>query len=71
MTVIDWPALMRRAFLQGFRPAEFWSLSPAEYTFLIGGNGAGEVFSRRRLDELEAAFPDIENEGVHGRDRGL
>lgn len=58
MSRFDWPALMRAGVDLGFRPAEFWALTPAELAFLLGRDGAAAPLSRARLEELAAAFPD-------------
>lgn len=58
MNRFDWPALMRAGADLGFRPVEFWALTPAELTFLLGRDGGEAPLSRGRLEELAAAFPD-------------
>ncbi len=58
MNRFDWVALMRAGTDLGFRPAEFWTLTPAELTFLLGRDGGKAPLSRGRLEELAAAFPD-------------
>jgi uncharacterized phage protein (TIGR02216 family) len=40
----------------GLRPAEFWSLTPAELHLLLGGGSA--PLGRSGLDALMAAYPD-------------
>lgn len=57
--VFDWPALMRVG-LQHLRlqPEQFWALTPAEFTLLLGKPGSAAPLSRTRLNELSGAFPD-------------
>lgn len=59
MTGLDWPSLMRAA-MQGLRlrPAEFWSLTPAELMLMLGQDSGRPVMGRARLSELERAYPD-------------
>lgn len=59
MNGIDWPGLMR-AGMQGLglRPAEFWSLTPAELALMLGVNPASAPMSRARLEVLARAWPD-------------
>lgn len=59
MTGLDWPSLMR-AGMQGLRlrPAEFWSLTPAELMLMLGQDSGRPVMGRARLNELERAYPD-------------
>lgn len=57
----DWPGLMRLGIRAlGLKPAEFWALTPAELTLMLGrdGNGAN-ILDRARLEDLAAAFPDL------------
>lgn len=59
MADLDWPGLMR-AGIAGLRlrPAEFWSLTPAELMLMLGIGQGGRPMARDRLDELIRAFPD-------------
>jgi len=41
----------------GLKPAEFWSLTPAELRLLLGDERQGAM-GRARLDELVRAWPD-------------
>lgn len=54
----DWPALLRLGVTGlGLRPAEFWSLTPAELRLMLGEGGTAPM-SREGLDALARAFPD-------------
>lgn len=66
MSRFDWPALMRAAAAIGVRPREFWALTPAEFALLLGRDGSDAPLSRKRLEELAAAFPDKVSEDGHG-----
>lgn len=61
MTRFDWPGLMR-AGLQGLRlrPEQFWALTPAELMLMLGAGRGPAPLGRARLDELAAAFPDMD-----------
>jgi uncharacterized phage protein (TIGR02216 family) len=65
MSGFDWPGLMRLGMRGlGLKPREFWALTPAELTLMLGRDGAGASLDRARLEELAAAFPDAaEDEG--------
>jgi uncharacterized phage protein (TIGR02216 family) len=56
---LDWPALLR-AGLQTLRlrPAEFWSLTPAELGLMLGLQPRAPAMTRSRLAELLQRFPD-------------
>jgi uncharacterized phage protein (TIGR02216 family) len=41
----------------GLAPRDFWALTPAELTLMLGRDGAGAL-DRARLDDLARAFPD-------------
>ena len=59
MSVLDWPLLMRAGMRGlGLRPDEFWRLTPAELALLLGREGGGAPFDRAHLAQLEAQFPD-------------
>ena len=62
--MIDWAGLIRAGLL-GLRltPDAFWRLSPVELRIMLGADAAAPAFTRARLEELAAAFPD-----VRGRD---
>jgi len=59
MTRLDWPALMR-AGLHDLRlhPRDFWALTPAELSLMLGVGPQSRPLGRSRLEELIAAFPD-------------
>ena len=60
----DWPALMRAGFVGlGLTPAQFWALTPAELMLMLGKGHSALPMGRTRLNELLAAFPDLQ-EGV-------
>ncbi len=63
MSAIDWPGLMRAGMLGlGLEPAAFWRLTPMELRIMLGVDAVTQPFTRARLDELAAAFPDVERE---------
>lgn len=68
MSGIAWPALMRAGLRElGLRPAEFWSLTPAELMVMLGRGGETGSLDRAGFEALRAAFPDmLEEQG--GRD---
>jgi uncharacterized phage protein (TIGR02216 family) len=43
----------------GLRPADFWALTPAELTLLLGHERGQGPLDRARLDDLARAFPDM------------
>ncbi|TNC73403.1 rcc01693 family protein [Rubellimicrobium roseum] len=55
----DWPALLR-AGLQTLRlrPAEFWALTPAELSLMLGLDHCPLPMGRARFRELAARHPD-------------
>ena len=60
MSGFDWAGLMRLGMRGlGLRPAEFWALTPAELTLLLGREGGQGPLDRARLDDLARAFPDL------------
>ena len=58
--MIDWNGLIRAGLL-GLRltPEVFWRLSPVELRIMLGADAAAPAFTRARLEELAAAFPDV------------
>ncbi len=60
MNGVDWPSLMQAGLRGlGLRPAEFWALTPAELSLMLGREGGGAApLARKRLDELLRADPD-------------
>ena len=63
----DWPALLR-AGVQGLglRPAEFWALTPAELSLMLGEQSGPRPMARDGLEALLAAFPDETEEMTDG-----
>ncbi|UXU76249.1 MULTISPECIES: phage tail assembly chaperone [unclassified Paracoccus (in: a-proteobacteria)] len=62
---LDWPGLLRvgigppRLGGLGLTPAQFWALTPAELSLMLGIDpGGGGVMTRDRLAELAARYPD-------------
>lgn len=54
----DWPVLMRAAITErGLTPSEFWSLTPAELSMVLG-EGGPKPLDRAGLDALLREFPD-------------
>jgi len=49
-----------RAGLQGLRlrPAEFWTLTPAELSLMLGLGSRAPVMGRARLRALSDLYPD-------------
>ena len=71
MNGIDWPGLMRAGLHGlGLEPTVFWRLTPVELRMMLGAEAASPPFTRSRLAELAAAFPDIRRETGDGSDRG-
>lgn len=59
MSRLDWPGLMRAGIRGlGLRPAEFWSLTPAELWLMLGPEAGDMPMGRNRLDELSRNYPD-------------
>ncbi|MBV7410166.1 rcc01693 family protein [Maritimibacter sp. DP1N21-5] len=59
MSRFDWTGLMRLGIRGlGLRPHEFWALTPAELTLLLGREGGQGPLNRARLEDLARAFPD-------------
>ncbi|WP_298494056.1 rcc01693 family protein [uncultured Maritimibacter sp.] len=60
MSGFDWTGLMRLGMRGlGLRPADFWALTPAELTLLLGHERGQGPLDRARLDDLARAFPDM------------
>ena len=60
MNKIDWPGLMR-AGIGGLRlmPNDFWALTPAELSLLLGLDAGGlPSLNRAKLEELSQLYPD-------------
>ena len=66
MSRFDWPALMRAGVALGLKPVEFWRLTPAELSMLLGREGGAAPLSRAGLEALAAAFPDHVSEDENG-----
>lgn len=61
MAAFDWPQLMRAGLRGlGLRPDEFWALTPAELSLMLGTDQGAAPLNRARLDELLRAYPDHE-----------
>lgn len=57
---LDWPGLMRAGLRGlGLRPAEFWALTPAELSLMLGREAVRPPLTRSRLNELERQWPDL------------
>ena len=56
---LNWPELMR-AGVHGLslRPAEFWTLTPAELALMLGRGGGNAPMQRDQLVALMMAYPD-------------
>ncbi|WP_422050089.1 rcc01693 family protein [Shimia sp.] len=67
MARFDWPALMR-AGIGGLRltPVEFWALSPAELSLLLGEGRGQSALTRAGFDALLRAYPDRNEEPEDG-----
>ncbi len=66
MSRFDWPGLMRAGVALGLKPAEFWRLTPAELSMLLGKEGGAAPLSRAGLEALAAAYPDQVKEDGNG-----
>lgn len=56
---LDWPGLLRAGLCDlRLRPDEFWSLTPAELSMMLGLPAASRPMSRSRLFDLAALYPD-------------
>jgi len=66
MSRFDWSALMRAGAAMGLKPVEFWRLTPAELSMLLGKEGGASPLSRAGLEALAAAYPDHMKEDGHG-----
>ncbi len=65
-TGLHWPGLLRTGLqVLGLKPWEFWALTPAELRLMLGETGQAPM-GRARLEELAAAFPDLNGEADHG-----
>ena len=56
---LDWRGLMRAGLHQlRLRPAEFWALTPAELSLMLGREAVRPPLTRARLNELAGQWPD-------------
>ncbi|MFT3689368.1 rcc01693 family protein [Paenirhodobacter sp.] len=61
---LDWPGLMRAGLRGlGLRPTEFWALTPAELSLMLGREAAKPPLTRSRLSELARKWPDLPPSG--------
>lgn len=59
MSGFDWPGLMQAGLRGlGLKPAEFWSLTPAELRVMLGEAKGSAPLVRDQLDALMQAYPD-------------
>lgn len=71
MSGLDWPGLMRAGMGPpakgglGLHPRDFWTLSPAELSLMLGVTPEAGAMTRNRLAELSARFPDASFPGEH------
>ncbi|WP_420344651.1 rcc01693 family protein [Paenirhodobacter sp.] len=57
---LDWPGLMRAGLRGlGLRPVEFWALTPAELSMMLGREAVKPPLTRARLGELQRQWPDL------------
>lgn len=64
---MDWAGLMVAGMRGlGLQPAEFWRLTPAELMLMLGVGGGDAPMSRARLEELAAAYSDLNKDRVDG-----
>ncbi|MDM7458896.1 MAG: phage tail assembly chaperone [Paracoccus sp. (in: a-proteobacteria)] len=56
---LDWPGLLRAGLCDlGLRPDEFWSMTPAELSMMLGLPATTRPMTRSRLADLAALYPD-------------
>lgn len=56
---LDWPALLRAGLLVlRLQPAEFWALTPAELSLLLGHDARPAPLGRAQLLDLIQQHPD-------------
>ncbi len=56
---MDWDGLMRVGFRElRLKPWEFWALTPAELSRMLGRDEGAAPMLRDRLNALALAFPD-------------
>ncbi len=53
----DWPALLKLGLQNGgLQPQEFWALTPAEVTLMLGLDAVEKPLNRARLEELDRLY---------------
>lgn len=68
---IDWGGLMRAGLHGlGLRPWEFWALTPAELSVMLGVEGRPAPLTREGLAALMRAYPDPGAGARQGRASG-
>lgn len=74
MSGVDWRGLLSSGLNGlGLEPSVFWRLTPVELKIMLGTDNTAPPFTRARLAELAAAFPDVtkgQDNGGHGNDAG-
>lgn len=56
---MNWNALLRAGLGRlGLAPGVFWDLTPVELALMLGVEPGPAAFTRARLEEICAAFPD-------------
>ncbi|GGB12870.1 rcc01693 family protein [Allosediminivita pacifica] len=65
MSAFDWPGLLRAGLQElRIRPEQFWALTPAELSLMLGQPQGGGAMGRGALERMMAAYPDrTEDEG--------
>ncbi len=64
---MDWAGLMAAGMRGlGLQPAEFWRLTPVELMLMLGMGGGDAPLSRARLEELAAAYSDLNKDRIDG-----
>lgn len=55
-----WQHLLRAGLRGlGLTPEQFWALTPAELTLMLGEDSGIRPLGRSRLEEMMRAFPDV------------
>ncbi|SHJ11247.1 rcc01693 family protein [Wenxinia saemankumensis] len=64
---LDWAGMLRAGLTHlRLTPAQFWALTPAELSLMLGLGAAARPMARDRLDELMRRFPDGTRGGQDG-----
>lgn len=59
MQAFNWPKLMAAGIRHlGLMPDEFWALTPAELSLMLGASQADQAMSRGGLAQLMRIYPD-------------